>query len=304
MTPKLSVLLPCWNAENFLQESLDSLFSQSFSDFEIIAIEDHSADGTLQILETAAAQDSRLRIMRNPGKGLASALNYGLQQSRGKYIARMDSDDICRENRFKEQIKFLDQNSQISLCGSWFEIFNNGEVIGINRPAQSPLLIAYRYSYQSEVGHPTVIFRKSLAGDKKVFYPERKAEDYFLFSKLATQIRFSNLPQVLLKYRTHSNSKSEVEKKSAIDEIRIYSSEYFVNLGIESSLSSTWVDFHHLREVPLGKIPALTFLYFQTSSKLIKNLSAPLEEQFSYYASTSFDFCLKALKQFYRRFRS
>ncbi len=301
MTPKVSVLLPCWNSEHYLQAALESLSSQTFSDFEIIAIEDHSSDSTLAILESFAKKDSRLKVLTNPAKGVSSALNFGLKHCQGQYVARMDSDDICSPDRLLRQVEFLDQNPNVFLVGTWFEIFNDQGIASINRPSQNPLVIAYKYSFQSEMGHPTVMFRNGSGLPQTFQYPERIAEDFFLFSKLSPKVRFQNIPNVLLKYRMHLKNKSEVEKETMLKALKEFSGEYFLNLGLDSKNSSDWMNFHHLKKVPLGSLPPIWKLYWNLSFKIFANLNGSTAEKMAYWRLTGLDFGSKFLKQFYRR---
>ncbi len=113
----ISVVLPCYNAEAGLTACLDSLLTQTWADFEIIAVNDGSTDRTLDLLRSFAAQDGRIRVFDRPHGGVVQAMNFGLEQCRGEYVARMDSDDICLPERLALQKSHLDRHPHLGLVG-------------------------------------------------------------------------------------------------------------------------------------------------------------------------------------------
>ena len=118
---RISVLMASHNGAKYLRQSLDSILSQTFSDFELIIVDDASTDKTLKILEEYAKKDSRLKVCINEeNKGLTASLNIALKQISAdtEYICRMDDDDICEQNRFEKQIEYFMANSQIGIVGS------------------------------------------------------------------------------------------------------------------------------------------------------------------------------------------
>ncbi len=128
--PKISVVMPIYNCAQYLEEALASLFIQTFSDFEILAINDGSTDGSLKILEKFSKIDNRLRIITQKNAGIVEALNRGINEAKSEYIARMDGDDVSFPNRFADQIKILDKNPDVVLVAGDFEIiYQNGEYL-------------------------------------------------------------------------------------------------------------------------------------------------------------------------------
>src|ERR1051325_1151561 len=105
--PTVSVLLPVYNAERYLESALQSVLGQTFSDFEVIAVDDGSKDNSKKILERFAANDPRIRVISRPNTGIVGALNDGLAVARGEFIARMDADDVALPGRFQAQLDYL-----------------------------------------------------------------------------------------------------------------------------------------------------------------------------------------------------
>ena len=119
--PKISVLMPVYNCELYVQEAIDSILNQTFIDFELLIIDDCSTDKTVEIINNYA--DKRIKLTTKPhNTGLTNSLNYGLSIAQGQYIARMDGDDVSVLDRFEKQVKFLDTNPDIILCGTWYQL--------------------------------------------------------------------------------------------------------------------------------------------------------------------------------------
>ena len=199
---QLSVLMPVYNAEAYLQEALDSLYNQTFTDFEIIIIDDASTDKTSEIL--AQQTDSRLKVTTGKtNKGLAARLNEAFLKSSGRYIARMDGDDICHPQRLEKQIRFLDENSKIDICGTNFTTFPSGKEVKMPENHQK---IIKRHLFTTGLCHPSVMMRRYVL--ENASYPNFScAQDYGLWVVLEQQgYRFSNIQKSLLQYRIHTSS--------------------------------------------------------------------------------------------------
>ena len=125
MAPKVSVVMCVHNGERYLYEALESVLNQTFEDFEFIIVDDASADNTPAILKEYAAQDGRIRLMRNAHNlGLTRSLNKALRLAKGEYIARQDADDISLPQRLEKQVEFLNSNSRTAVVGSWTEVID------------------------------------------------------------------------------------------------------------------------------------------------------------------------------------
>lgn len=202
--PKISVIMPTYNAEKYLREAMDSILAQSFKDFELIVINDCSADGTEQIV--LSYQDPRIVYLKNEKNlGVAGTLNRGLQVAKGKYIARMDSDDRSVPERFEKQLAYLEENPNAVLCGSRVTIFTDaGEQHLALYPTQDRQ-IRTGLLFGCPLAHPSVMIRKSVMDEHGLQYEEafEKVEDYRLWTRLSECGQLCNLPEPLLYYRKH-----------------------------------------------------------------------------------------------------
>jgi glycosyltransferase involved in cell wall biosynthesis len=202
--PKVTVLLPVYNAAPFLREAIDSILAQAFTDFELLAIDDGSTDGSGAIL--ASYTDARLRVVRHSeNRGLIATLNEGLELATGEYVARMDADDISLPTRLSRQVAFMDSHPDVGLSGAWAKQIGEG-----NRLMAKPLThdaIRCDLLFDSAFIHPLVIFRRALLIKHDLRYGDfRHAEDLHLWREAAALFSVANLPDVLLHYRMHSSS--------------------------------------------------------------------------------------------------
>jgi len=199
-TPRISVLMPAYNAYEYIGVAIESILNQTFTDFEFIIINDGSTDKTAQIIGEYAKRDKRIKLVNNSkNKGLIGVLNEGLDLAHGEYIARMDSDDISLPTRFEKQIKYMDGHQQCGVLGTWFQCFGNSTDI-VCHPKRIKLLNILAGQF---VGHPTVMLRKSVI-DKYDFRYDmnyKHAEDYELWSRMVLVTEIHNLPEILLNYR-------------------------------------------------------------------------------------------------------
>lgn len=200
---ELSVILPVFNGEQHLQKAIDSILNQTFSDFELIIINDGSSDRSLDIIKSY--NDKRIVLIDQENKGLAKTLNVGLNIAKGTYIARMDADDIAYPDRFKKQMLYLKQHPEIKLLGGGIEFIDDADnSIGIE-PAYigSDFLHKFLFKIGNPFKHPTVIFDKEIAVELGGFNEtiEKYMEDYFLWSQIARNYKTDNVRDILLKYR-------------------------------------------------------------------------------------------------------
>jgi len=202
--PRVSVIIPTRNSAEFLQDALDSILGQTFPHYEILIVDDQSSDRTLEILERAG--DPRIRVISGPGKGLAAALNLGVREAVGEYIARMDADDIADPTRLGKQVAFLDENPEIGVCGTLFKQFMGGDAVHnhMEHVRYSDMLMG------CYIGHPTAMFRRELFVVHDLYYNEsmRYSEDYDLWSRAIRVTKLANIPEILLLYRRHTGSTS------------------------------------------------------------------------------------------------
>ena len=200
--PSISVIMPVYNGEKYLKESIESILNQTYSDFEFIIINDHSTDNTEQIIKSY--KDARIRYLINESNlGVARSLNKGLALAQGNYIARMDADDISINTRFEKQISYLNNNLNIAVLGTGIMIF------GQEIPEREYIFSATKEGakadlfFNNPLAHPTVMIRKSLLKNT-LYEPEYEGlEDYVLWWRIAQEYDIVSLPEPLLCYRKH-----------------------------------------------------------------------------------------------------
>lgn len=203
--------MPIYNSGLYLREALDSILQQTFTDFEVLLYNDGSTDNTREILDSYG--DSRLRIVNSAeNKGLIYWLNEGVANARGKYIARMDGDDICMLDRFEKQFRFMESNPEIGFCGTQLEVIGTGQKI--LRPTADNELRWWIFR-GTPVAHPSVIMRTSVLRDNGLWYDPQAylAEDYDLWWRMARFCKIGNIDEVLLQYRIHKDQESSSKSK-------------------------------------------------------------------------------------------
>lgn len=202
--PKVSVIMPVYNAKKYLNKAIDSILNQTYTDFEFIIIDDASSDGSQEIVKSYS--DPRIRFYINEkNMGVAATLNRGIEIARGEYIARMDSDDISLPNRLQEQVDFLDVRHDVGVVGANVEIFGEGIPTKIHRfPTESKHLKAMLL-FSSCFAHPVVMMRKSCLKENQLKYLSDfdGIEDYALWWELGQVCKLGSIDKVLLKYRQH-----------------------------------------------------------------------------------------------------
>lgn len=215
--PIISVIMSVRNGEKYVADSIRSMLNQSFKDFEFIILNDASIDNTLKIINKI--KDKRLKVISNSRKkGLTKSLNICLKICKGKYIARMDHDDIARPDRFQKQISFLEQNPKVGVVGSWVEIIDSwGKSKGLLKFPKSQKTILNKIFLYNPIRHSTVMFRKELV-NKYGFYDANLdgAEDYDLWLRFSRHTKIANINIPLVKYRIHEDSVSEKEEKKVL----------------------------------------------------------------------------------------
>jgi glycosyltransferase involved in cell wall biosynthesis len=205
----VTVLMPVYNQEKYIKFSVESILTQTFPNFELLIIDDGCTDKSMAIVN--GFKDQRIRVIKTPHIGQAGAMNIGLKKAAGKYVARIDADDIALPNRLQEQIAFLEANRKIVLVGSWVEVFDDsGKVLGIRKGPADPLLIRWETIFHNPLPHPSVCFCKEPILALGGYNPSwLHMEDRELFFKVAHKYQAANIPRVLLRYRQHPASLSQ-----------------------------------------------------------------------------------------------
>ncbi|MBK0371289.1 glycosyltransferase family 2 protein [Flavobacterium agrisoli] len=246
MIPLISVILPAYNAEKYLAVAVDSILSQTFSNFELLIINDGSSDDTESIVKSF--NDVRIKYIKNVlNLGLIASLNKGISLATGKYIARMDADDLSRPERFEKQVTFLENNPDYVICSSArTEFTDNSEIKHNSYLPIDDTSIRISAIFSTPFTHPSVMFKKSVFVDNDLQYsPNFKyAEDYELWVRFLSYGKGYNFSEVLIDYRNTPNSQTSVggidyqERKNTISKIQ---QSALKNIGL--TLSPKDLDF-------------------------------------------------------------
>ena len=209
--PHVSVIMPIYNGGKYLKEALDSILNQTYKDFELILLNDCSTDDSETII--FSYEDSRIvYIKNNVNLGLIKTLNKGLDVAKGKFIARMDQDDIAISSRFEKQISIFKQYPEIGVCGTWFTCFSEEMSQRTLQHPENDEDIKISLLGRSSLGHPTVMMRKSAIADAKYDEDYNSAEDYEFWTRLSRITKLHNIPEALLLYRLHNTNMSVLEE--------------------------------------------------------------------------------------------
>lgn len=214
---KISVVMPVYNAEKYLDEAIESILNQTYKDFEFIIINDGSTDKSLAIIEKYKNQDERIVLISRENRGLIASLNEGIELAKGEYIARMDADDISLSQRFKKQLELMEKKN-LDICGCHYarKNSNNKYLDTIYTPLDEYSLLLYLI-LTVPFAHGSVMIRKRFIikshieyGLNNIKYAEDKA---FWIDMFRNNAKFGNVNEVLFEYRELNNSISKVKAK-------------------------------------------------------------------------------------------
>jgi glycosyltransferase involved in cell wall biosynthesis len=206
--PRLTIIMPVLNGMPYIKESAASILSQSFKDFRLIIINDGSTDGTGEYL--CSLKDERITIIKNKtAKGVIDSFNEALKITDTEYVARADADDICHEQKFEKQIKFLDENKDVLLAGtSAYHLSEDGRHKGwkVTMPPDNTEIVKSLFNRYSAVIQPAAVMRteavKKVGGYRQDIYPE----DYDLYFRLIEHGKLANIQEYLYSIRLHKRS--------------------------------------------------------------------------------------------------
>ena len=200
--PLVSVILPVYNGENHLTKCIESVLSQTFTDFEFIIVDDASTDKTPAILNSFSKQDSRIKIIRNKtNQRQTISATIACQNARGKYIARIDADDVALHRRLERQVQFLENNPDFGLIGSWSDRINEkGNVLNKWTVETNPLYLKWTFLFQTNFAHASVMMQNDIA-KKAGYYQSPEAEDFDLWSRMGTISKIGCIPEFLQQRR-------------------------------------------------------------------------------------------------------
>ena len=211
-SPIISVVMPTFNGEKFIAEAIESILNQTFNDFEFIIVDDGSTDNTEKIIQSFS--DKRIvYIKKIQNSGISDTLNKGISIAKGKYIARMDDDDISLPNRFERQLENFKIYSDLIVCGSLSYIKNSNKV---NNLPQHHEDIKLNLLFNNCMLHPSVMILKEVLLETKYDLNFVPSEDYDLWCRLIWKGKFYNIQEPLLKYRDHENSQTTKRRKEQL----------------------------------------------------------------------------------------
>lgn len=263
----VSVLIPVYNVKKeFLSQSIKSILDQTYQNMEIIVIFEKSNSKKDNEIESELKKNlanHRFKIIIPKKKGLANSLNEGISESKGKFIARMDADDISEKNRLEEQIKYLEDNN-IDLVGSWAtSISEKGEKLGTIEPPITNSKIRKKIMFHNPFLHPSIIFRKSIINEIGMYDPKYDgAEDYDLYFRIISKgYQVGNIPKPLIKLRETSDSimRGNNWRKSRKMNFKVKKNAV-KNLG-----------FHSLRDLIYFSVTPLTYFISPKNAFILKN---------------------------------
>ncbi len=233
-SPRVTILMSVYNCEEYLNESIQSILDQTFTDYEFLIIDDGSTDSSPEII--ARHNDIRIRNIKNDENiGLTKSLNIGLTLAKGEYIVRMDADDISLPQRLKTQVDFMDKNPHIGACGSWISIIgqNNGHIW--EYPINNDEIVS-KHLFECSIAHPSVIIRKGLVSKNLLQYNPKfiRSQDYEFWVRISTISSLANIGTVLLKHRIHPSAVGQQysqNQKICADEVRYRQLRDFLGLS-------------------------------------------------------------------------
>lgn len=224
-SPKVSIVMPIYNSESFLEEAIKSMLNQSYQDFEFIIVDDASQDRSLDIVKAFSKKDKRIKVYHNDiNMGISKSRNIGLSHAKGEYYAVMDHDDISMAGRLEKQVNFLDNHCKYVAVGCQVEIINGkGKKIGVRRYPESNEQILQSISIKSPLCNPATMIRVS--GLTEFGYYDTNfsgTEDYEMWFKLASKYKLANLKEPLFQYRLSKKQfKSKKVKQLLFETVKI-----------------------------------------------------------------------------------
>lgn len=233
-TVEVSVIMSAYNSARYLKAAMDSILSQTFTNFEFIIINDGSSDSTENVIRAYA--DNRIVYIKNPKNlGLIASLNKGLERASGKYIARMDADDVALSDRLKDQLAVFAQHPDAVVTGSDYYLLSEDKLIlqkNMNDSDYQKTILLFSTCF----AHPTVMMR-NIFKETGLRYDERfpHTEDYRLWTELSFRGTFYNVDKPLLKYRDHAGQISVTRREEQYETSAGIRKDYLQRLGFSFS---------------------------------------------------------------------
>ena len=271
----ISVIMPVYNSENYVSEAIESVLSQTYSNFEFIIINDGSTDRSAEIIKSYIGDKRIVFINREINKKLVFSLNEGLQMAKGDFIVRMDADDISHPKRFEIQLQYLLKNTDIVLVGTSYNSFNENGFIRCNVHPKNPVEIAYRFMRNTHFCHPSVMFRSKLIQEFGG-YENVEAEDYRFFSKIVLKYPCTNIELALLNYREHNSNRSLTHKsqlETSVEQTARNNISFYI---LSNKRRTIYFDYRFKSNSKFNHIFAYLFLDIMVVCKISKKYKRPI----------------------------
>lgn len=242
--PTITVAMSVYNSERWLAESISSVLGQTYRDFEFVIVNDGSTDGSLQIIQSFASLDRRVRVIRKTNSGLADSLNHGIAHAKGTWIARIDADDICEPQRLELQLEFARSHPSLVLLGSGLlEIDEDGHARGTYRyPAKHSGLVSYLKGKRRFFPHSSAFFRRASFHRVGGYRPRiKRAQDYDLWLRLSEVGEIACLRPALICIRRHGGQISHDEggRRQILDSRVALASYILRQIGVPDPVADT-----------------------------------------------------------------
>jgi glycosyltransferase involved in cell wall biosynthesis len=217
--------MPCYNAADTLDETMQSLLDQTYTNFEIVVVDDGSSDGTLEKLNLWAKRDGRVKVLARDHEGIIPALNAGLGVCRASYVARMDADDRAHPERLERQVEMLEADPGLAVCATLVEGFPKDKVregfriyIDWLNQLVSHEAITREIFIESPLAHPSVAFRKRWVEQVGGYHEHGWPEDYDLWLRLyLAGARFGKVPEILVYWREHEQRLTRTDSRYSVE---------------------------------------------------------------------------------------
>ena len=251
--PLVSIIMSIYNDDKYLSESVNSILKQTYSNYEFIIVDDGSTDNSFGLLKIIAGKTDRIFIFKRSHFGLTNSLNFALSKSNGKYIARMDADDISKDVRIEKQVDYLEKNPHIDFLGSNRKYFGNDK-FEKKIDSQLPLennIIKWNLFFSVPIIHPALMVRATTLKSQNGYSERYKyAQDYELYTRHSKTSNFHNLSESLLKYRSNNNPNLSIYHKEqlryVIEVRRIYISG-LLNRKISTKKVKLYTEFNQTK---------------------------------------------------------
>lgn len=230
--PQVSVIMSVYEDQQYIEKAIESILNQEFSDFEFVIIDDCGGDDTAQIVSRYAIDDARIHLLRNEeNQGLTRSLNRGFAHATGKYLARMDADDVSHPERLRQQVAFMEAHPEVGVLGT-FHRYTNEDTVKVS-PVDHEAIVA-RLLFTNVFCHPSVMLRKDVVEKHQLFYDESfyYSQDYELWVRAMAVTQLAVLPVNLVDYRVHPGQISTQKRTKQREFLRQVWAAYFAIFGV------------------------------------------------------------------------